>query len=61
MAYYNICPDCGSNLDPGEKCDCQQKEKTPDMPKTYQGKAEKALSSNYSISKAGRTVKHKST
>lgn len=23
MAYYNVCPDCGSNLDPGERCDCQ--------------------------------------
>ena len=23
MAYYNTCPDCGSNLDPGEKCDCR--------------------------------------
>ena len=22
MAYYNICPNCGCNLDPGEKCDC---------------------------------------
>ena len=22
MAYYNVCPECGSNLDPGEKCDC---------------------------------------
>ncbi len=22
MAYYNVCPDCGSNLDPGEKCTC---------------------------------------
>ncbi len=22
MAYYNTCPNCGSNLDPGEKCDC---------------------------------------
>ena len=22
MAYYNICPDCGSNLDPCEKCTC---------------------------------------
>lgn len=21
MAYYNICPNCGSNLDPGETCD----------------------------------------
>ena len=26
--YYEICPNCGSNLDPGEKCDC--KEKAPD-------------------------------
>ena len=22
MAYYNTCPSCGSNLDPGEQCDC---------------------------------------
>ena len=21
--YYHTCPHCGSNLDPGEKCDCQ--------------------------------------
>lgn len=24
MAYYNVCPNCGCNLDPGEKCDCQE-------------------------------------
>ena len=24
MAYYNICPSCGCNLDPGEKCDCKE-------------------------------------
>jgi predicted nucleic acid-binding Zn ribbon protein len=22
MAFYRVCPDCGANLDPGEKCDC---------------------------------------
>ena len=22
MAYYRECPDCGSNLDPGERCEC---------------------------------------
>lgn len=22
MAYYNVCKNCGCNLDPGEKCDC---------------------------------------
>lgn len=24
MAYYNICPDCGAHLDPGETCDCKE-------------------------------------
>lgn len=23
MSYYITCPDCGCNLDPGEKCDCK--------------------------------------
>ena len=23
VAYYHICPMCGANLDPGEKCDCE--------------------------------------
>lgn len=23
MAYYNVCPKCGCNLDPGERCDCE--------------------------------------
>lgn len=23
MAYYRTCPFCGDNLDPGERCDCQ--------------------------------------
>lgn len=26
MPYYWTCPYCGANLDPGEKCDCQQNE-----------------------------------
>lgn len=24
MAYYWTCPECGSNLDPGERCDCRE-------------------------------------
>ena len=24
--YYHTCEYCGSNLDPGEKCDCRQKD-----------------------------------
>lgn len=28
MPYYNKCPGCGANLDPGEPCrDCEEKEK----------------------------------
>lgn len=27
MAYYNVCARCGSNLDPGEKCECANKKK----------------------------------
>lgn len=27
MAYYNTCPLCGCNLDPGEKCDCEDDKK----------------------------------
>jgi len=24
VTYYRVCPKCGSNLDPCEKCDCQK-------------------------------------
>lgn len=27
MTYYRTCPLCGAHLDPGERCDCQEKEK----------------------------------
>ena len=23
MSYYKVCPHCGSNLDPGERCTCR--------------------------------------
>lgn len=33
MAYYNICPDCGASLDPGERCDCRDRaEEKPKRP-----------------------------
>lgn len=41
MAYYQSCPECGANLDPGEVCDCKKKaaeDATPDgkdMQNTY--------------------------
>ena len=25
--YYRVCEYCGSNLDPGERCDCQSAQK----------------------------------
>ncbi len=26
MPYFNTCPICGANLDPGEHCDCEDAE-----------------------------------
>lgn len=26
MSFYRTCPHCDSNLDPGERCDCQKPE-----------------------------------
>ena len=31
---YRICPHCGANLDPEEKCNCQEEE---DEDRSYQG------------------------
>lgn len=28
--YGRTCPDCGANLDPGEKCDCKKEENKAD-------------------------------
>lgn len=36
MAYYNVCPKCGCNLDPGEHCDCENiKAKEQEESKSY--------------------------
>lgn len=29
MPYYQTCPVCGANLDPGERCDCQNEQERP--------------------------------
>ena len=49
MAYYNECPHCGACLDPGERCDCEQK-------KTAAPKHDD-LTSNKSIPSFGAKVK----
>ena len=36
MAYYHVCPDCGSNLDPGEICDCKSRGAEPEKRKDYE-------------------------
>lgn len=38
MAFYNVCPYCGANLDPGERCDC--KEQQNERPKTAEKEKE---------------------
>lgn len=41
MPYYRTCPDCGSRLDPGEICDCQDNEEAaPDATNIQSGKVE---------------------
>ena len=32
MAYYWTCPECGSNNDPGEACDCQVEKRSGAAP-----------------------------
>lgn len=38
MSYYKVCPCCGCNLDPGERCDCKEKAVISDA-NTGNGKA----------------------
>ena len=33
--HYYTCPHCGSNLDPGERCDCTKHERRPNMKRRY--------------------------
>ena len=46
--YYNTCPLCGANLDPGEKCDCE---------KIQQAKREEQLPSIKSCSTKQKSIK----
>lgn len=51
MSYYHLCACCGAALDPGERCDCQDKEKTaPSATNTESGEADHELSDPRSAS-----------
>ena len=44
MSYYRTCPHCGAHLDPGEVCDCRNKEKAPaSAANTGEGRVEQNL------------------
>lgn len=50
MPYYKPCPLCGAALDPGERCDCQDKETAPSAANAEGGKVEIGLPTNISTS-----------
>lgn len=44
MSYFKVCPHCGAALDPGEVCDCRDKEEAPaSAANTGRGGAEQNL------------------
>ena len=51
MAYFRICTMCGAALDPGEKCDCQDKEEAAlGVSSTQGGMVEAGLQTQISTS-----------
>lgn len=46
MAFYNVCPKCNGNLDPGERCTCEEEK---EMEK-------KRISSLFKVSSSGQMV-----
>ena len=49
--YFRICPDCGANNDPGERCDCRdEKEAAPLQRERPQAKHDIASLTGFSAS-----------
>lgn len=47
MSYFRTCPHCGAHLDPGEVCDCRNKEKAPaSAANTGEGRADTSDQTN---------------
>ena len=64
MAYFNTCPYCHANLDPGEKCDCtmtaeREVKKSADSNHEY-GRAEKRIGELLRAEPVGRRVLQRS-
>ena len=40
MAFYRVCSSCGATLDPGERCDCQDKKEAAPVLEHRDGRVE---------------------
>lgn len=54
MTYYRTCPHCGAHLDPGERCDCQDKKTAPGAANTGDRKDESATNTFAPIVPGGK-------
>lgn len=54
MSYYCTCSHCGANLDPGEFCDCRDKETAQSAANTPGGKVEHVVRDDVSTSNDNR-------
>ena len=62
MAYYRVCPYCGCNLDPGERCDCQiQREKRPTIKRKPQHSAATMIARTDAVKTMALAAKAKRT
>lgn len=57
MAYYNTCSICGSNLDPGEICDCWRAAAAHKKPKENKAEKTKKTSQNEAHRRPERNMK----
>lgn len=46
---YKVCPYCGSTLDPGERCECQERKETEDKEKRNRDFYYELLEEVYSV------------
>ena len=58
--FYRTCPDCGANLDPGERCDCRKEKEPSEMRQTLrtatQNRDDENLTELFSVYQNGRGI-----